>query len=228
MKEFLKETMGDEWFAKLEEDFDKPWFTGMAAQIADERDRKMVYPQSDDVFRAFRETPFPTVKVVLLGQDPYNGVNEANGLAFDSTRVKYRPPSWKKVLEVYDEDFPNNFAVDLMEGDLSRWAHEGVFLLNTALTVPHKDPGKHQRIWQPFISRVIDLLAWDERPKVFVFLGNEAKKFSHMVRNPHLKFEFEHPAAACYAVPGRPWNAKGIFRNINAALEQLGQKPVDW
>lgn len=228
MKEFLKETLGDEWFSKLEADIDKPWFQKMAGEIAEERNKKMVYPSSDDVFRAFRETPFSQVKVVHLGLSPYNSPGEANGIAFDCSRVKYLCPSWKKVLEVYEEDYPTSFATDLMEGSLVRWCHEGVLLINSSLTVAHKDPVGHVKIWQPFISKVIDLLAWDENPKVFVFLGNEAKKYAHIVRNPHLKFEYEHPAAACYAVPSRQWNAHGFFRHINAALEQLGQKPIDW
>ncbi len=80
MKEFLKETLGPEWFSKLEQDIDKPWFQKMASDIAEERNKKMVYPQSDDVFRAFRETPFSKVKVVHCGQDPYNSPKEANGL----------------------------------------------------------------------------------------------------------------------------------------------------
>lgn len=100
--------------------------------------------------------------------------------------------------------------------------------MNSALTVPHKDPGRHQKIWAPFTSKVIDLLAWDSRPKVFVFLGKFAKEFAHIVRQPHIAFQFEHPASATYAVPSRPWNADRIFRNINAALEQLGQEPVEW
>ncbi len=227
MEEFLLESLGPEWFEKLKEHFDTPWFLQMAGAISSEREKRMVYPQSDDVFRAFKETPFSKVKVIMLGQDPNNSPKEANGIAFDCSNVNYICPSFKKVLEEYDREFPNNFSTDLMNGNILRWCHEGVFMLNTALTVPHKDPGKHQLIWQPFISKVIDLLAWDENPKVFVHLGAEAKKYSHMVRNPHLKFIFEHPAAATYGIP-RAWNAPGIFRNINAGLEQLGVQPVEW
>src|SRR5260221_10269447 len=120
MKDFLKESMGPEWFSKLEQDFERPWFLGIANQIAEERTKKMVYPQSDDVFRAFRETPFSKAKVIHCGLSPYNGPGEANGIAFDCSGVKYLCPSWKKVLEIYEEDFPNNFAVDLMEGSLLR------------------------------------------------------------------------------------------------------------
>lgn len=227
LSEYLKKQLGDSWHEKLKEHYQSPWFLNIAAQISREREIKMVYPSSDDVFRAFRETPFEKVKVVMLGQDPYNGPREANGIAFDCN-AGYLSPSWRKVLEEYDKEYPSNFSVDLMEGKLVRWCHSGVLLINSALTVPHKDPGKHQKIWQPFISKVIDLLAWDASPKVFVFLGTHAKGFAHIVRQPHLKFMFEHPASACYAVPQRPWAADKIFRNINAALEQLRVEPIEW
>lgn len=230
MKEYLQESFGPEWYEKLETQFNTPWFLGMASQISAEREKRMIYPASEDVFRAFRETPFSKAKVVMLGQDPYNGPREANGIPFDCSNVsdKYLCPSWKKVLEEYDKEFPTNFSTDLMKGELIRWCHSGVLLLNSALTVPHKDPGRHQRIWEPFTSKVIDILAWDNQPKVFVFLGNDAKKYAHMVRNPHIQFQYEHPAAALYGAVSRPWAAKGIFTTINAALEQLGAQPIEW
>lgn len=227
-QEYLKTSFGEEWYTLLEKEFETPWFLKMAQEVSAERDKKMVYPTSEDVFRAFRETPPSKVKVVHVGQDPYNSPREANGIAFDCSNVKYLCPSWKKVLEEYDREYPNNFATDLMEGNLLRWCHSGVLLMNSALTVPHKDPGKHQRIWQPFTSKIVDLMAWDPRPKVFLFLGNYAKAFAHIVRQPHIAFQHEHPASACYTVPQRPWAADRVFRNINAALEQLGQEPIDW
>lgn len=186
--------------------------------------------KSDDIVWSYRMTNCKNrgIKSPRDNNSPYNGPREANGIAFDSTRVSYRPPSWRKVLEEYDKEFPNNFATDLMEGNLLRWCHSGVLLINSALTVPHKDPGKHQKMWQPFTSKIVDLMAWSETPKVFVFLGNYAKAFAHIVRQPHIAFQFEHPASACYTVPQRPWAADRIFRNINAALEQLGQEPIDW
>lgn len=230
LKEYLLTSFGQEWFDLLEKDFETTWFMGIAHKLSEERTKKMVYPTSENVFRAFRETPFSQVKVIILGQDPYNGPNEANGIPFDCSQVasRYICGSWKKVLEEYDREFPSNFATDLMAGDLLRWCHSGILLLNSALTVPHKDPGAHQKIWSPFTARIIDILAWSTSPKVFVFLGNDAKKFAHMVRNPHISFQFEHPAAALYGNATRPWAADRIFRNINAALEQLGQQPIEW
>lgn len=227
MKEFLKEALGEEWFKLLEKEFDSPYFLKMAGEVAEERTKRMVYPDSDHVFRAFKETPFSKVKVIILGQDPYNGPREATGVAFDCG-AGYVSPSFKKVIDIYDLDFPSNFATDIMDGKVDRWAHEGVFLLNSALTVPHKSPGMHQHIWRPFISKVIDMLAWDQNPRVFVFLGNDAQKFMNIVRHPHLSFRYEHPAAPTYSPVPRLWNAQGFFRNINAALEQLGVQPIDW
>lgn len=228
LHEYLKVSFGDEWYHLLEKEFDTPWFLNMASQVSEERSKKMVYPASEDVFRAFRETPPSKVKVILLSQDPFNSPREANGIAFDCSNVKYLCPSWKKVLEEYEKEYPTHFATDLMEGNLLRWCHSGVLLMNSALTVPHKDPGKHQKIWAPFTSKIVDLIAWSETPKVFIFLGNHAKTFAHIVRQPHIAFQFEHPASACYSVPPRAWAADRIFRNVNVALEQLGVEPIDW
>lgn len=234
MEELLKEMMGPEWFNLLKEDFSTPWFLEMAGKVANERATKRIYPNSEDVFRAFKLTPPDKVKVIMLGQDPYNGIQggvvEATGIAFDFHRLSnsYVPPSWTKVMEEYNKEFPTSFAPDLMDGDLSRWCANGVLLINTALTVPHKSPGAHKKIWQPFIAKVIDKLSWDSNPKVFVFLGNDAQAFMHIVRQPHIAVKYEHPAAACYASPTRNWNAPFIFTNINLALKQLGQQSIDW
>lgn len=228
MEEYLRGAFGNEWYEFLKEEFRSPWFSELAEAIGAEREKTRVYPPSDDVFRAFRMTPPSRLKVVHLGQDPYNGPGEANGIAFDCRSVKYLAPSWEKVLEEYNKEFPTAFATDLMDGNLDRWCESGVLMINSALTVPHKDPGKHAKLWRPFTSMIIDKLSWEQTPKVFVLLGGQAGAFHTLVRQPHILFRFEHPAAPTYSPYPRPWAADGIFIKINAALKQLGREPINW
>lgn len=225
----LAERLGD-WWPFLEAEFTKPYVARIANEIATLRNSRIVYPLPDDVFKAFKMTPPQQTKVVILGQDPYHDGN-ATGLAFEcglrkSNQRSDVTPSWDKVLRGYDEQFPTSFAVDLYEGDLTRWAKNGVLLLNSALTVEKGKPGQHKLIWEPLMAALIQIIGSSQRPKAFLFLGRQAQAFQKLVKQPHFSLYREHPAAACYGE--RRWEHGDCFKVINDFLRQTGQEPVDW
>jgi uracil-DNA glycosylase len=221
-----QEHFGASWFERLKHALESPEINALANKIATLRKSGVeIYPSRENVFRAFRETPFNTVKVVWFAQDPYNDVvNQATGLCMDCG--VYPSNTIKKVYEVYNKDFPNNFAVDIMEGKLERWAHQGVLLLNASLTVEKKKPGSHLELWKPFTKIVLTQLVQDLTPKVFVGLGNVAQRILGNIPAPHHLLKYEHPVAASY--DGRSWKAEGIFHEINKRLKFNGITEIDW
>jgi uracil-DNA glycosylase len=201
--------------------FNGPEFDKLGTYIATERKTHTVYPERDKIFRAFEVTPVERVKVVLLGQDPYFDGN-ATGLAFECG-VKVSP-SMEKIIKIYDQDFPSSFAPDIYDGNLLRWAEQGVLLLNSALTVRKGSPGSHAQAWQGFMKSLLESLSFDQSKKVFIVLGAKARAV--MPTTSHLVLSYEHPAAACYE--NRDWNAKGLFLSANARLKSLGIKEIEW
>lgn len=226
MEQKIIDRVGPSWAKVIGQEFNQPYMKEQQEAIKAAKARTQVYPESGLIFRAFRETPFEEVKVVWLGQDPYPTPGQATGLAFECGTTKVSP-SMKQIQMAYDEEFPTNFATDIMEGNLERWAKQGVLLLNTALTVEHLQSGSHTHLWEKFISKVIQALIDDRgRPKVFVLLGNDAKRFQNWVTVPHFVVFREHPQAANYQ--HRKWEHGKIFTTINAFLKQNGIPQIDW
>jgi uracil-DNA glycosylase len=222
-EEKLRRRLGDEWYEAIGEEFDKPYMAELQEKVNIDRTRKIVYPPPKDVFRAFRLTQPSKVKVVMLGQDPYND-GCATGLAFECGTPF--TPSFKKIYEVYENDFPSHFNIHLMEGKLEHWAEDGVFLLNVSLTVPKKDPGRYLKYWEPFTRKAIEHLIFHQNPKVFVLMGSFARKFREWITLPHFALEYEHPAFA--ARESRPWDASGMFKTIDKFLTDNKITPIDW
>lgn len=205
--------------------FTSPKFSELGSYIAQERSKGIVYPDRENIFRAFELTPLEKVKVVLIGQDPYHD-GSATGLCFECGAGKITP-SWEKVIQIYDKDFPTSFAPDIYEGKLSRWAEQGVLLLNAALTVRKGQPGSHSSVWKGFTLSILGSLYLDQSPKVFMVWGKEAQKlFPPPVDHPHHGIYVEHPAAAVYA--NREWNAKDVFIRANIHLKRYGLTQIDW
>lgn len=184
-----------------------------------------IYPQQDEVFKAFTLTPFDKVKVVILGQDPYHDGN-ADGLAFScKERIS---PSLTKVFEGLNIPY-DKFKPVTLEG----WAEQGVLLLNTALTVEKGYPRSHvDRGWEFFIGRALRELLVDNNPKAFVLWGNDAQQHFDdicrvdMTQLPHKVFESEHPAAAAYG--DRPWTGASTLRLTNGFLVSSNLEPINW
>jgi uracil-DNA glycosylase len=162
--------------------------------------------------------------VVWLGQDPYHSPErQATGRAFECGR--YPSPSWRKVSEMYKKYKGDAAEDDIVSGDLTKWAKQGIFLLNKALTVREKQPTSHMRIWEPFTRYVISTLLTDFEPRAFIILGSEAQKMIPKVSSPHKGFYYEHPAAASYQQ--RTWDADDLFEKVQTFLE-FHEKPIIW
>lgn len=221
----LLDKLGEGWFHLLKDEFEQDYMKKLSHGLKVARMNKTIYPAPENIFKALKLTPFNNVKVVWLGQDPYHN-GSANGLAFDCSISGSLNPSMNKILKVYEKEYPNHFNVNLMDGKLEHWARQGVLLLNVSLTVPKGEPGKHIKHWEPFTTKILNLLLDDDRPKLFVCLGKWAKGIANHVYPPHGVAEYEHPAAACYA--GRDWNAEGIFGKINDFLKKEGMTEIEW
>jgi uracil-DNA glycosylase len=216
--------LGKAWAAVIGEEFDKPYMLELATSISDERKSSIIYPDQDNVFRAFRETPFDKVKVVILGQDPYHDGN-ATGLAFECGLGI--TPSMRKINDGFTEQFPSHFSQDVMLGQLGRWASEGVLLLNTALTVRKKEPGSHTHQWQPFIKQVLLALNALEPLPVYLLWGGYAQKYKEYIAKGCAVLEAEHPVAGVYS--GRSmWKHNNCFIRANEELEMVGVNKIKW
>ena len=216
--------MESSWKEKLNEEFEKEYFTLLSKFVRDEYLKKKIYPAPQNVFRAFEACPFDRVKVVILGQDPYHGAGQANGLCFAVGEGVTPPPSLKNIFKEIESDLGHPVRHD---PDLVRWATQGVLLLNATLTVQASSPGSHQgKGWEQFTDAVVSLLNEEKEHLVFLLWGNYAKqKGIHIDRNKHLVLESAHPS---------PFSAhSGFFGNshfskTNTYLEKQGITPIMW
>ena len=220
--------MHADWTALLKSEFEKPYFKKLQKFIADERKLFTIYPQHENVFRAFELTSYADTRVVILGQDPYHGVNQANGLCFSVQSDVAIPPSLRNILKELQSDL--NFTINKNtpdHGNLEQWARQGVLLLNTTLTVRAGEAGSHQgRGWESFTDEVIRIVNDKSHPVVFVLWGASARK-KRLLINPdkHHIIESAHPSplsAHKGFIGSRP------FTKINEALVIFGLSPIDW
>jgi uracil-DNA glycosylase len=221
MKDIRLETS---WKKALEEEFGKEYFIKLTSFVKDEYKKGKVYPPPKDIFRAFDLCPFDKVKVVILGQDPYHGVKQANGLCFAVHEGIPLPPSLQNIFKEIESDLGYKSE---RNGDLSRWAKQGVLLLNATLTVKANRAGSHQgRGWEEFTDSAVKTLSDQRENLVFMLWGNYAKKKGAVIdRSKHLVLESAHPS---------PFSAdSGFFGNkhfskANEYLKEKGEKEIDW
>ena len=217
------------WKKMLHEEFQKPYFKELSAFVREEYMTKKVFPPPKDMFRAFDMCPFDKVRVVILGQDPYHGEKQANGLSFAVHDGIALPPSLQNIFKELISDTNVSPAVTKMptSGDLSRWADQGVLLLNATLTVRASSPGSHQnKGWEQFTDAAIQRLSDGRENLVFLLWGNYAKNKGKLIdRSKHLVLESPHPS---------PFSANnGFFGNkhfskTNKYLKEKGLKEIDW
>src|SRR3989344_858459 len=184
------------WGEKLKGEFEKEYFAKLTEFVKKEYKDGAVYPAPKNIFRAFGLCPFEKVKVVILGQDPYHGERQANGLAFavdGDTRI---PPSLQNIFKELSADCSLPFEALAKKGDLEHWSKQGVLLLNATLTVRAHSAGSHQeKGWEQFTDAVIRALSEKRTNLVFMLWGNYAKvKGAHIDRNKHLVLEAPHPS----------------------------------
>lgn len=209
---------------RLLDERSKPYFRTLEAFLAREYDEAVVYPPAPQVFEALELTPFRSVKVVLLGQDPYHGPGQAHGLAFSVLPGVTPPPSLRNLFKELSADvdvpIPEN-------GYLAAWARRGVLLLNAVLTVRAGEPASHAGAgWEAFTDAVIERVNAKRNRVVFLLLGSHAQKKGQAVeRGRHAVLEAPHPSPLSAK---RGFFGSRIFSRANAALVDAGRSPVDW
>ena len=216
--------VGNIWDEILQEEYKKDYFKKIVAFINKEYKEKTCYPPKSRILRALSLTDYNNVKVVILGQDPYHGVNEANGLAFAVSNGVKLPPSLQNIYkELYDDlKIPPSKV-----GNLECWAKEGVLLLNAVLTVEKDKAASHKDIgWQNFTDAIIKKINEIDRPVVFILWGNFARSKKELITNPkHYIIESTHPSpfSAYHGFFGsKP------FSKTNNFLKKNGIKEIDW
>ncbi len=217
--------IGESWAEQLANVLDHEEFNALLVRIGTEYQRGNVYPSWDDIFRAFLLTPFDRVRVVILGQDPYHGPAQAHGLSFSVPAGKRLPPSLRNIFKEQVRDL--GVPVPL-SGDLSRWAEQGVLLLNTSLTVAAGKAGSHRKIgWESFTDAVIQRLSSHGRPGIiFLLWGAFAEKKEKLIKSErHHILKAPHPSPlSAY----RGFIGCGHFSMVNRILEAQGEPPIDW
>lgn len=212
------------WDEILKDEYQKEYFINILKTLQIEYRKKDVFPKKSDVFRAMRLTDYDDIKIVILGQDPYHGVGEAEGLSFSVQDGVRKPPSLRNIFK----ELKNDLGFDEPEsGSLVKWAKEGVLLLNSLLTVEKDKPLSHKSLgWERFTDEVIKKINEKNTPVVFIFWGSYARSKKVYITNPiHYVIESTHPSpfSANYGFFGsKP------FSKANNYLISKGIKPVDF
>lgn len=214
----------ESWQNVLQDEFEKPYFKNLVAFVKDEYNSQKVYPPGSQIFNAFKMCPFDEVKVVILGQDPYHGPNQANGLAFSVSDEVRTPPSliniFKEIKSDLGKDLPST-------GNLERWAKQGVLLLNATLTVRAGQAGSHQKKgWEEFTDAVVQKVNAQKEHVVFMLWGAYAqKKGAFIDTRKHLVLQSAHPSPFA---ADRGFFGNRHFSKANAYLKEHGKEPIDW
>ena len=208
----------------IEEESKKDYYKNLHEFVYKEYDEKTIFPEKKNIFAALKYTDYDDVKVVILGQDPYHGVNEANGLAFAVSNGVRLPPSLQNIYKELNQELgcyiPNN-------GYLMKWSRQGVLLLNSVLTVQKDIPASHRgKGWEIFTDKIIEEVNKKDTPVVFMLWGSFAKSKRYLITNPkHLILEAPHPS---------PFSARSGFFGCNhfimanEFLKNNGIEPIDW
>ena len=216
--------MQADWNPILRQEFNKPYWAELQNYILDQRASHMVFPAHSDMFRAFHLTSFAALKVVILGQDPYHGVGQANGLCFSvSTGVSF-PPSLRNIFKELEDDVGVSKP---QSGDLAAWAEQGILLLNTTLTVREGAAASHQgKGWETFTDEVIRCVSQKKEKVVFVLWGASAQRKKSLIdTTKHACIESVHPSPlSAY----RGFFGSKPFSRINQLLRQQGVTEIDW
>lgn len=218
------ELVGNSWDKVLDEEYHQEYFKNIVKFINKEYKERVVFPPKSRILRALNLTDYQDVKVVILGQDPYHGLGEANGLAFAVSEGVKLPPSLRNIYkELYDD-----LGVPIANvGNLECWAKEGVLLLNSVLTVEKDKPASHKNVgWEQFTDAIIRKINEKDSPVVFILWGNFARSKKSLITNPkHFIVESTHPSpfSANHGFFGsRP------FSKTNQYLKSVGEKEIDW
>ena len=217
--------ISESWKKVLEKEFQTDYFNNISLKTREEYSKFVCYPPGSKLFRAFDECPFNKLKVVIIGQDPYHGENQANGLCFSVDDGVEKPPSLKNIFKELNTSFTKN---ERTNSDLSDWSNQGVLLLNSILSVRRKFPGSHKHVgWEEFTENVIKIISKEKMNLVFMLWGNYAKnkeKFIH--DNNHLVLKSGHPSPLS-ANKGF-WFGNNHFKKCNDFLTANNLETIKW
>ncbi len=213
------------WKALLQSEFEKDYFVKLTEQVREEYQNYTCYPKGSSIFKAFDACPFHDTKVVIIGQDPYHGPNQANGLCFSVQKGIAIPPSLVNIFKELEQEkliqFPNH-------GDLSSWAKQGVLLLNAVLSVRAHQAASHQGLgWENFTNAVIQKISAEKEGVIFLLWGGFAKKKAKLIdANQHHILTSGHPSPL--SANRGYWFGNKHFSKTNELLQQQGETKIDW
>jgi uracil-DNA glycosylase len=216
--------IAESWKKQLESEFEKEYFKSLTGFVKEDIENNIVYPPEKLIFNAFDKCSFENTKVVIIGQDPYHGKGQANGLSFSVNDEVRIPPSLKNIFKEINTDLGQEIP---KSGNLERWAEQGVLLLNSILTVRSATPGSHQKKgWETFTDAVIETVSSQKEKVVFMLWGKYAQQKGAVIdKEKHLVLESAHPS---------PFAAhKGFFGNqhfskANDYLKSIGKEEIEW
>ncbi|MDA1528296.1 uracil-DNA glycosylase [Bacillus cereus group sp. TH260-2LC] len=220
----MENVLKNDWGPLLAPEFEKEYYRKLADFLKEEYSTHVVYPKKEDIFNALEYTSYENTKVVILGQDPYHGPNQAHGLSFSVQPGIKTPPSllnmYKELRNEYGYDIPNN-------GYLVKWAEQGVLLLNTVLTVRQGEANSHKgKGWEHFTDRVIELLNEREKPVIFILWGRHAQAKKKLITNTkHHIIESVHPSPLSAR---RGFFGSKPYSKVNTILANMGEREIDW
>lgn len=214
----------NDWDLILKDEFNKEYYLKLRQFLKKEYSTGNIFPNMYDIFNAFKYTAYKDVKVVILGQDPYHGVGQAHGLCFSVKKGVEPPPSLKNIYREIDNEL--NIGIPT-HGELTKWAKQGVLLLNTVLTVRESQANSHRGVgWELFTDHVIDKLNARSTPIIFLLWGANARSKKNLINNPiHKILECAHPS------PLSAYNGFfgcGHFIKTNEFLKEIGLREIDW
>ena len=216
--------LGNDWDNILKDEWEKPYYKRLRAFLKSEYTTKTVYPDMNDIFNALKNCSFEDTKVVIIGQDPYHGPGQAHGLCFSVKDGVTPPPSLKNIFKELNQDVGRPIDDN---GNLEKWAKQGVLLLNAVLTVRESEPTSHKNMgWEIFTDRVIAELNKKETPVVFLLWGAYAQKKGEIITNPiHKKLLSVHPSPLSAS---RGFLGCRHFSKTNRLLEENGIDTIKW
>jgi uracil-DNA glycosylase len=216
--------ISDSWKEKLEKEFEKDYFKKLIQFVKEEYKTQTIYPPGKEIFRAFDCCSFDDVKVVIIGQDPYHGPGQANGLSFSVRDGVRQPPSLQNIFKEIRNDLKKVIPAS---GDLERWARQGVLLLNATLTVRASSPGSHQnKGWEAFTDAAIKVISDKKSNVVFLLWGAYAQKKGEVIdRSKHLVLMSAHPSPFS---ADRGFFGGKHFSKTNEYLRSKGLKEIEW
>ena len=216
--------IGNKWDEILKDEFKKDYFKQLTEFVEKEYETKTIYPPKENIFEAFKHTDYDNVRVVILGQDPYHGPNQAEGLSFSVSNNVSKPPSLKNIFK----ELENDLGIQFPEvNSLKPWADRGVLLLNAVLTVEEHKPASHaKKGWEIFTDNVIKELNKKEEPIVFILWGNYSREKKDLINN-HNHFIIESPHPSPFSARTGFFGSKP-FSKTNEFLKSNNLKEIDW